>query len=260
MSMRTLLSEVRTALTSYSDLTNLIPADKITFARRPQRDEMPGMTFAIGNVDYDETKTSFAASTSYRVDITAYCRSADQATDIHDKIKLALLAADSSVFDIRILDERYFVDVDNNHMAYVSCTWRMGTSLTTSDTTILSPAFQGSDRMKFKSNLSMANGGTTTLDLDTHGYALNFATHNGAASHTIIIPAAVDYMGKMYTFVFGNNIDNNSVVVFDPVAGRMEGSNTYTVDRGTSSMTVVAVENPSGVQQWRIIAYKGLHD
>lgn len=127
MSMRTLLRDVRTVLTGYNDLTNLIPADKITFARRPQRDEMPGMTFSIGNVDYDETKTNFAEATTYRVDITAYCRSADEATNIHDNIKLALLAGGSHTFDIRILDERYFVDVDNNHMAYVSCTWKMGT-------------------------------------------------------------------------------------------------------------------------------------
>lgn len=260
MSMRTLLSEVRTALTSYSGLTALIPASKITFARRPQRDQMPGLTVTLGNVEYEPVTQSYAASTTYRVDITIFAKSADQATEIHDQVKLAMLAVNSSNFLVRIFDERYFVDVDNNHQAYVSCTWEMAVGVSANTTTLISPAFKGDDRMKFKSNLTMANGGTTTLDLDTHGYSLNFASHSGAASHTVVLPSAIDYAGKMYTFIFGPNVDNNSTVVFDPSVGRIEGANTYTVDRGLSSMTIVAVENPSGVQQWRIMGYKGLHD
>jgi len=260
MSMSTLLQEVRSALTGYSGLTDLIPANKITFARRPQRDQMPGLTVALGNVDYEPVTNSYAAATTYRVDITVFGESAQSTTAIHDQVKLALLAANSTNFRIRLFDERYFVDVDNVHQGYVSAMWEMNVGVSTTDTVFLSPAFQGHDRMKFKSNLTMANGGTTTLDLDTHGYSLDFASHSGAASHTVVLPAAIDYMGKMYTFIFGPNVDNNSTVIFDPSVGRIEAGNTYTVNRGLSSMTIVSVENPSGVQQWRIMGYKGLHD
>ncbi len=260
MSMRSLLSAVRTTLINDTDITDLVSSDKITFARRPQRDSMPGITFNIGSVRYDESIPLATEAITYRVNINIYGRTADETTQLHDLVKTNIQGVSSATYHVRLEDERYGVDVDNNHVALVGSTWQISQSGEANTVNHISPAFQGADRMKFKSNLSMANGGTTTLDLDTHGYALDFPTHSGAASHTIIIPAAVDYMGKMYTFVFGNNVDNNSVVTFDPVAGRMEGSNTYTVNRGTSSMTVVAVENPSGVQQWRIIAYKGLHD
>lgn len=260
MSMRTLLQQVRSALTSHEALTNLVSAEKITFARRPQRDQLPGITMAIGNVIYDETKQSELSAISYRVDVIIYGRSADETTEIHDAIKQAFLNVSSSTFNVRLMDERYFVDADDIHSGFVSARWQLASGPSANATVMLSPAFQGADRMKFKSNLSMANGGTTTLDLDTHGYSLDFTTHSGAASHTVVLPAAIDYMGKMYTFVFGSNVDNNSTVIFDPSVGRIEGGNTYIVDRGLSSMTIVAVESPSGVQQWRIIAYKGLHD
>jgi len=124
MSMRTLLQDVRSALTSYDDLTALLPASKITFARRPQRDQMPGITFSVGNVEYDETKQDYAAATTYRVDITIFGESADQCTEIHDEVKNAMLAVDNDEFTVRIFDERYFVDVDNNHQAYVSAQWQ----------------------------------------------------------------------------------------------------------------------------------------
>ena len=85
---------------------------------------MPGITYAIGNVDYDETKQSYAEAISYRVDITIYCDNASDAVGIHEKVKNALILGSSDNFDIRILDERYFVDVDDNHLAYVSAIFK----------------------------------------------------------------------------------------------------------------------------------------
>lgn len=121
MSLSKVLTDVRSILSSDGSLTTLVPSNKITLGRRPQRDTMPGITYAIGNVDYDETKQSYAEAISYRVDITIYCDNAGQSVEIQGRVKNALLAGTSSHgFEIRILDERYFVDVDDNHLSYVS--------------------------------------------------------------------------------------------------------------------------------------------
>jgi len=264
MSMRTLLSEVRSALTGYTDLTDLIPASKITFARRPQRDELPGLTFAIGLVEYDETVQSFAAATTYRVDITAYARSADEATNIHDQIKLALLAANSSVFRIRIADERYFVDVDNNHMAYVNCTWQINSGLTNNQTTLLSPAFQGYDHMDINYNFKVQDGQTTTLSITEQVYYLDFASSSGSATHAVQLPSAEDNPGKMYTIICGNNVDNNTLLRMTPSSGEtVETSSSYDMNRAHSSATFVAMQVVGGSSPaygWRIVSYHGLHD
>lgn len=124
MSMYQLLQDVRTCLTSHSALTDLVPANKITLARRPQRDEMPGLTITLGNVDYEPTTSDFSAATTYRVDITIFGSNGQETTLIHDKVKDAFVAANSSNFDVRVFDERYFVDVDNIHQGFVSATWK----------------------------------------------------------------------------------------------------------------------------------------
>lgn len=124
MSMYQLLQDVRTCLTSHTALTDEIPARKITLARRPQRDEMPGLTITLGNVDYEPTTTDYSAATTYRVDITIFGASGQEVTRIHDKVKDAFVAANSSNFDVRVFDERYFVDVDNIHQGFVSATWK----------------------------------------------------------------------------------------------------------------------------------------
>ena len=260
MSMSTLLQEIRSALTSYSDLTDLLPAEKITFARRPQRDQLPGLTVTLGNVDYEPVTQSYAAATTYRVDITVFHKSARECTAIHDQVKLAMLAANSSIFRIRLFDERYFVDVDNIHQGYVTVMWEMDTGVDQTNTVFLSPAFQGHDRMNFVTIDNLKNAESTTVDLDTHGYYLDYVSHSGSASHTINLPDAADYPGKIFTFIFGNNVDNNSILIFDPERGRIEGGGTYTVDRGTSSMTIVSTPTSASIWNWRITAYKGLHD
>lgn len=85
---------------------------------------MPGITITLGNVDYEPTTTDYSAATTYRVDVTVFGRSGDETTAIHDKIKDAFVAANSSNFDVRVFDERYFVDVDNVHQGFVSATWK----------------------------------------------------------------------------------------------------------------------------------------
>ena len=263
MSMRTLLSEVRTALTSYSGLTDLIPANKITFARRPQRDEMPGLTVTLGNVDYEPVFTSYAAATTYRVDVTIFGRSADETTEIHDQVKLAFLAANSSNFKIRIFDERYFVDVDNNHQGYVSATWEMASGLTNNTTTILSPAFQGYDRMDINYDYNVSVGGTTALSATEQVYFFDFASASSQATHTVTLPKAEENLGKIYTILLGNNVDNNTLVQlsrFPTSSDTVEGDTSYDLNRAHSAVNIVAVKTTGSTYGWRIWAYHGLHD
>lgn len=125
MSMRSLLQAVRNSLISDSDITDEIPAQRITFARRPQRDEMPGITFSIGTVAYDETIMRADMATTYRVNINVYGRTADETTLIHDLIKDNMKALVHADYDVRLEDERYAVDVDNNHVALLATTWQI---------------------------------------------------------------------------------------------------------------------------------------
>ena len=123
--MRSLLQAVRNSLISDSDITDEIPAQRITFARRPQRDEMPGITFSIGTVAYDETIMRADMATTYRVNINVYGRTADETTLIHDLIKDNMKALVHADYDVRLEDERYAVDVDNNHVALLATTWQI---------------------------------------------------------------------------------------------------------------------------------------
>ena len=256
MSMRTLLSEVRTALTGYSGLTDLIPASKITFALRPQRDKLPGLIYEIGVVDYDETVQSFAAATTYRVDITAYGRSADETTNIHDQIKLALLAASSQNFRIRILDERYVVDVDNNHMCQVQATWQLNSGITNNQTTILSSAFQGYDHMKVKYMYKLKDGFTTIADLNEQVYFLNMlATQSGSSTHSFELPLAEENLGKIYTIVTGSQLSNNYVINLSKSAGSsesVENAQSYSLNRSYASVSLVAMQVTGTSYGWRI--------
>ena len=263
MSMRTLLSEVRTALTSYSDLTDLIPADKITLARRPQRDEMPGITFAIGTVDYDPTFESFSAATTYRIDTTIYGRSADQVTQIHDQVKLALANVDSSVFSCRVTDERYMVDVDNNHMAEVQSMWLLDAGIQDGVATVISPAWQGRDVMNIQYVMNLTNGmDATDLSGEQQAYYFEYRSSQGSADHTVNFPEAQE--GKIITIIAGQNVDSNTLISLYPATGdQIEGGNKYQMDRGASSATFVCIDEAYGSRtpryNWRILWYQGLH-
>ena len=267
MSMRTLLSEVRTALTSYSDLTDLIPAEKITLARRPQRDEMPGITFAIGTVDYDPTFESFSAATTYRIDTTIYGRSADQVTQIHDQVKLALANVSSSVFSCRVSDERYMVDVDNNHMAEVQSMWLLDAGIQEGVATLISPALQGYDHMKIEYNHRVQTGSKTVLDTKKQNYFFDFTTSQGQGSHGVEFPNAKDNEGKIYTIIAGVNVDNNTIIQLRATGDdTVENGASYDMSRAHSCATLVAVKTSANDDPdleeygWRIVSYHGLHD
>ena len=265
MSMSTLLQEVRSALTGYSGLTALIPANKITFARRPQRDQLPGLTVSLGNVDYEPVTQSYAAATTYRVDITVFGESAQATTAIHDQVKLAMLAANSQNFRIRIFDERYFVDVDNVHQGYVSATWEMDTGVSTTDTVFLSPAFAGHDKMSIKYYYQLRDNQTTVLSTSEQVYFMNLKATNGTVNHNVRLPLAEDNLGKIYTFIFGDNLHSNrtiSLVKAENSSEGVNGSQSLVINRALSSCSLVAVRDAlvPASYMWRVWSYYGLHD
>lgn len=263
MSMSTLLQEVRSALTSYSGLTDLLPAEKITFARRPQRDQLPGLTVTLGNVDYEPVTQSYAAATTYRVDITVFHKSARECTAIHDQVKLAMLAANSSNFRIRLFDERYFVDVDNIHQGYVTVMWEMDTGVDTTDTVFLSPAFQGADHMKVKNMYKLRPNETTVADLNEQVYFLDMVVVQGGSSiHSFELPLAEENLGKIYTIFTGSQVGGNYRINVVKAAGSTEHvqyGQALTLNRGNACITLVAIKTSGTAYGWRIWNYHNLH-
>ena len=265
MSMRTLLQQVRSALTAHQPLTNLVSAQKITFARRPQRDELPGITMSLGNVVYDETKQSEVSAISYRVDVIIYGRSADETTEIHDAVKQAFLNVDSSTFSVRLLDERYFVDADDIHSGYVSARWQTTPGPSQTSPVVLSPAFAGHDKMSIKYFYQLRDDQTTVLKTSEQVYFMNLKATNGTVNHDVRLPLAEENLGKIYTFIFGDNLHSNrtiSLLKAENSSEGVNGSQSLVINRALSSCSLVAVRDAlsPASYMWRVWAYYGLHD
>lgn len=99
-------------------------ASRITFNRAPQGMAKPYMTLVVGAVDYEPTLDQSLASAIYRIDYLLYTDSAEQGLTIMEELRDAIRTATHDDFDIRLLDEDYFVDVDGVHRISVSSTWR----------------------------------------------------------------------------------------------------------------------------------------
>jgi hypothetical protein len=264
MSMRTLLVDVRNLLKNNSTVTDLVPEEKITFARRPQRDSMPGITFNIGSVGYDESIPLATEAITYRVNVNIYGRTADETTEIHDAVKAVIQGAVSSTYVIRLEDERYGVDVDNNHVALVGSTWQISTGGDGAVVNYLSPSWQGHDRMDINYDFKIGKDLTTTVSLTEQVYYLDFVSSSGQGIHYVQLPSAEDNVGKIYTFILGTNVDNNTLVRLLPATGEsVETAQGYDLNRAHSAVNIVAVQTSGGASPdygWRIWAYHGLHD
>ncbi len=97
---------------------------RITFARAIQGKNKPYIILNVGGADYESTTTQEDESAAYRIDYIAYADTVSKALDIHDALHAAIKATTSDTFDIRILDEDYFVDVDDVHRATISVVFR----------------------------------------------------------------------------------------------------------------------------------------
>jgi len=125
MSLINLIPEARSILTSDSSVTAKVAANKISFAQRPQGDQLPGITIDVGTVEYEPTTQSPNAATVYRVDYRIFSNKAESAATIHEAVKAAIINYSSSTFLIRLFDENYFVDVDLIHRTTISVTFEI---------------------------------------------------------------------------------------------------------------------------------------
>jgi hypothetical protein len=112
--LRNAIADARTALINYTPLTDLISADKITFGNSPQKDVMPRIVIEVSGVEYQPTFKEARKSQVFQMDFGVYAKSVDQCTAIMDEVRYALEAYTSADFAIRLVDETFQADVDNN--------------------------------------------------------------------------------------------------------------------------------------------------
>ncbi len=112
--------------TSITDELGSNPGQRISFARAPQGLAKPYITLNIQGADYEATTTSSEASGVYRIDYIIYADTAQKALTILDALKTVAAAYTNVNYDVRLLDEDYFVDVDGVHRATLATTWRTG--------------------------------------------------------------------------------------------------------------------------------------
>lgn len=127
MSLRLCIPDALGIVTGNSTLMQLLGSDatsRVTFARAMQGIAKPYMTLNVGAADYESTVSKEDASAAYRIDYITYHDTAQGALQIHDALFDVLQVAISRNFDIRILDEDYFVDVDGVHRATISVVFR----------------------------------------------------------------------------------------------------------------------------------------
>jgi len=112
------------ALNEHESITNLVPADRISFARAAQSAEKPYIVLNISTTDYYATFDDEIASGNYRINYLVYAQTARKALQIHQAVIDRMKDYDNNLYDVRIADEAYFVDTDYVHKSTVSTVWR----------------------------------------------------------------------------------------------------------------------------------------
>lgn len=107
-----------------SDVTELVPASKITFSRGIQGATKPYIVLTVAAADYESTTSVEDASAAYRIDYHTYGDTAANTLMVQEKIANAARSKTNNQYDIRLFDEDYFVDVDGVHRGTVSVIFR----------------------------------------------------------------------------------------------------------------------------------------
>lgn len=124
MSLYEIVPLALAALNEHQPITDLVPADRITFARAAQSAEKPYIVLNIATVDYYSTFSDEIESGNYRINYLVFAQSARKALQIHEAIIERMKDYQDILYDVRVSDEAYFVDTDYIHKATVSTTWR----------------------------------------------------------------------------------------------------------------------------------------
>lgn len=247
MSLETLIPEARAVLTGNSDLTALVPANRITFARRPQGDVRPGIAMDLGPVEYSASMTNATAVITYRVDYLVYGDSAAQVTAIHEKVKSAIDSATSSTFYLRIFDEDYFVDVDDVHRSRVMVNYEVSSQGNT-PSTINYITNSLSSRVEVKSRV-ISSGGVDDSDWLSDDFILQVFSNNSNGT----LPAAVLNKNRVLGLYYHGTSGDLDVDVEN--GGTIDGNSNLILNTTTRFAAVLSIDQ-SGISQSEPWAWK----
>lgn len=124
VTLRNAILEARAVLTSYADLTALVPVAQITYGNSPQKDVMPRIVIEASGTEYDATFMASRKVQTFTLDYAVYSDSVDACTNIMDKMRDALDIYDSSEFSIRVTDESFQAEVDGTLVGVVVATFQ----------------------------------------------------------------------------------------------------------------------------------------
>lgn len=124
VTLRNAILEARAVLTSYADLTALVPVAQITYGNSPQKDVMPRIVIEASGTEYDATFMASRKVQTFTLDYAVYSNSVDECTNIMDKMRDALDIYDSSEFSIRVTDESFQAEVDGTLVGVVVATFQ----------------------------------------------------------------------------------------------------------------------------------------
>jgi archaellin len=247
MSLETLVPEARSALTGNSALTALVPANRITFARRPQGDVRPGIAIDLGPVEYTPSTTNPTAVITYRVDYLIYGDTAAQTTAIHEKVKSAIESATSSTFYLRIFDEDYFVDVDDVHRSRVMVNYEVSTQGNT-PSTINYITNSLSSRVEVKTRI-IASGPVDDSDWLSDDLILQVFANNTNGT----LPAAVLNKNRVLGLYYHGTSGELDIDVEN--GGTIDGAGSLILNTTTRFAAVLSLDQ-SGVSQSEPWAWK----
>ncbi len=242
MSLETLIPEARNILTSSSDVTALVAADKITFARRPQGDTKPGISINMGPVEYIGTTLNATSVVTYRVDYEIFGSTAASTTAIHDKVKAAVTAASSSNFLIRLFDEDYFVDVDDVHRARVMVNFELSDAgAAPSTVNYVTNSLNGRVTAKIRSISSASIASTDFLGDDYILYLTGTAP-------SVVIPSASSNQSRILGLYYAGTSGVATVTVDG--GGTIDGGSSYSLTTSSRFVEFMSVSE-SSTHSWK---------
>ena len=124
VTLRQAIIEARKALTDSADVIALVGDLKITFGNSRQADPNPRIVIEVSGSEYTPTFLQSRKVQTFTVEYACYSDSVDECTQIMDAVRVALDTYVSSDFSVRVSDESFQADVDNNLLGVVVATFQ----------------------------------------------------------------------------------------------------------------------------------------
>lgn len=124
VTLRDAIKEARAAIVASSAVTSLVGDLKITFGNSRQADPNPRIVIEVSGSEYTPTFLQSRKVQTFTVEYACYSNSVDECTQIMDAVRVALDTYVSSDFSVRVSDESFQADVDNNLLGVVVATFQ----------------------------------------------------------------------------------------------------------------------------------------